>query len=95
MIKVEANPEGPPKSMKEARNGDKKWKQSHLPNAAKTENPFKNIVVPQARKKAGELEPWAALGVEDLQAIVDVVFKDDGYEVAEDNVWYQLVRRYT
>lgn len=91
MVKVKPNPEAPPKSMKEACRGTKNWKHVHLPNHAATEVPFKDVVVPQAHKKAGALNPWAALTVEDLQTIVDEVFKGKGYKVAEDNIWYQLV----
>lgn len=94
MIKVEANPEAPPRNMKEARNGDKNWKLAHLPDHTQTETLFKTIVTTEAHKKVGLLEPWATLGVEDIQAIVDRVFPDKGYKVAKENAWYQLVRRF-
>ncbi|KAK2459268.1 hypothetical protein APHAL10511_008713, partial [Amanita phalloides] len=92
MIKVEANPEVPPKNMKEARNGDKNWKLTHLPDHTQTESLFKTIVMTEVHKKVGILKPWAMLGVEDVQAIIEQTFPGKGYKVAEDNAWYQLMK---
>ena len=85
MIKVEANPEAPPKNMKEARNRDKNWKLARIPDHAQTETLFKTLVTAGAHRKAGLLESWGTLGVVH-------VYPDKGYKVVEDNAWYQLVR---
>lgn len=90
MIKIEKNPEFR-SSMTAARNGDKKWKHSHLPDQAQTESLFKNVVVSRARMKTASLEPWTLLSVKDLKLIVDEVFPKKNYTVAANNVWYMLV----
>ena len=93
MVKIEVNPDASLKSMKEARNGNRKWKHSHLPDPVQTESPFKNVVVPHARKKAGMLIPWGLPSVKDLQEIVNEVFPGKEYTVTPNNVWYMLVSR--
>jgi hypothetical protein len=77
-------------TQKAARGGDAKWKLSHLP--AQTDDSFKDLLVPLAREMAGNLGPWEALPVTEVQNLVDRVYGADQYVVAEDNVWFGLVR---
>ena len=88
MTKIEVNPDAP-KSLKEARGGDNKWALKHLPEQARI--PYTTFVVPLARKKAGSLDPWENLTVEQIQSIVDDVFGKEKYKVTGDGVWYGLV----
>ncbi|KAM6503689.1 hypothetical protein JOM56_000632 [Amanita muscaria] len=81
LVKIAPNP-AVPKTQVEARNGDKKWAKRHLPKVAQDE--FETVIVPLVRLKAGTLEPWDLLKVEDVQAIVDDVFGSEKYSVAPD-----------
>jgi hypothetical protein len=74
-----------------ARNGNKKWKHSHLPDQTQTESLFKNVVVSRARMKTASLEPWTLLSVKDLRLIVDKVFPEKKYTVAANNIWYYML----
>ncbi|KIL55035.1 hypothetical protein M378DRAFT_182338 [Amanita muscaria Koide BX008] len=88
LVKIAPNP-AVPKTQVEARNGDKKWAKRHLPKVAQDE--FETVIVPLVRLKAGTLEPWDLLKVEDVQAIVDDVFGSEKYSVAPDGPWMNLV----
>ena len=96
MVKVEMNVQSAPKTLKEARGGDKNWTHKHLPDYMNNEAIFKRKVIPRALKKMGSLKPWALLTIKIVQDIVDEVFVEKkgetDYIVAADNVWYRLVR---
>ncbi|KAM6489172.1 hypothetical protein JOM56_015342 [Amanita muscaria] len=81
LVKIAPNP-AVPKTQVEARNGDKKWAKRHLPKVAQDE--FETVIVLLVHLKAGTLEPWDLLKVEDVQAIVDDVFGSEKYSVAPD-----------
>ena len=95
MVKVEANRAVQPKStMKDARGSDEKWKLTHLGVNKLDEDKFTNAVAPCARKKAGALDPWANLSINDIKAIVDEVYGPGVHEleVTADGPWVGLVR---
>ncbi len=93
MVKVEVKGAVQPKSsMKETRGGDDKWKLVHLGVSKPDEDRFTNTVAPRARKKAGALEPWANLSVDEVRAIVDEVYGPGVHEVTADGPWVGLVR---
>lgn len=91
MVKIKDHGIAQPKTKKEACGSDEKWKLKHL-NSRELEDKFTRDVAPQARKKAGSLEPWANLTVKQIKEIVDEVFGDSVHEVTEDGVWVGLVR---
>ena len=74
---------------KQARGGDARWKLGHLPPG--TDKKFTNLVVPLAKLKAGTLAPWAGLNHEQVQTIVDIVFGEGKFVVADGDVWCGLV----
>ncbi|KAF8237733.1 hypothetical protein L208DRAFT_1245216 [Tricholoma matsutake] len=86
MIKIEANCQlAPIRTQKAAHGSDAKWKFNHLP--AQTDDLFKDLLVPLARKMADNLGPWEVLPMMEVQKLVDRVYGPDQYVVAEDNVW--------
>ncbi|KAM6497544.1 hypothetical protein JOM56_008017 [Amanita muscaria] len=90
MVKVESKGIVQHQTMKAARGGDDKWKLKHL-GSKDVEEKFTNIVAPRARRKAGTLEPWTNLSIDDIKAIVDDVFGPDVHEVTADGPWVGLV----
>jgi len=90
-VKVEENPTVPRKPLKEMRDGDDKWKLRHLSDDANIQALFTEKVAPLARKKAGTLDPWSNLNVDEVQTIVDCVYGTGRFEVKEDGPWLGLV----
>jgi hypothetical protein len=76
--------------MKEARGGDEKWQEKHLPADAKAR--FKDEVIPRVRRLLGSLEPWTLLTPEHVQEVLDDVFGEGTYQAARNEVFYNLVR---
>ena len=76
--------------MKEARNGDLKWRLAHLPPG--TDSTFTNHVVPLSKVKAGEqVHTWSELGVQQIQEVIDEVFGRGSHMVESNDVWCGLV----
>ncbi|KAM6491820.1 hypothetical protein JOM56_012679 [Amanita muscaria] len=88
LIKVEENPIFQPKTLKESRGGADKWTEQHLPPDAKAA--YKDSVVPLAKKRAGNLDPWAMLSTKDVQEIVDKVYGVGKFKVHDDDVFVGL-----
>ncbi|KAM6496627.1 hypothetical protein JOM56_007100 [Amanita muscaria] len=88
MIKIEEIDVIQPKTLKESRGGADKWTEHHLPSDAKAD--FKDMVVPLAKKRAGNLEPWATLSTKDVQEIVDEVYGAGKFHVHDDDVFVGL-----
>ncbi|KAM6489963.1 hypothetical protein JOM56_014542 [Amanita muscaria] len=89
MIKIEEINVIQPKTLKESRGGADKWTEHHLPSDAKAD--FKDVVVPLAKKRAGNLEPWATLSTKDVQEIVDEVYGAGKFHVHDDDVFVGLL----
>ncbi|KAM6499936.1 hypothetical protein JOM56_005444 [Amanita muscaria] len=88
MIKIEEIDVIQPKTLKESRGGADKWTEHHLPSDAKAD--FKDVVVPLAKKRAGNLEPWVTLSTKDVQEIVDEVYGANKFHVHDDDVFVGL-----
>ncbi|KAM6490252.1 hypothetical protein JOM56_014229 [Amanita muscaria] len=67
IVKIQDNPTVP-RTIKEARGGHDKWMLKHLGDEKRVQEMFTEAVIPLARKKAGELEPWTSLDVDDTTA---------------------------
>ena len=80
-----------PKTQREARGGDKKWKLTHLPRG--TQDLFTDHLVPYTRERAGCLGPWEPVTMPILQHLVDEVYGPGVHVVKEGDVWSGLVRR--
>jgi hypothetical protein len=78
------------RTLKEAHGGSNKWALKHLPTG--TADCFTNDVVPLARQKAGTLDPWDNLSIQQVQDILDKVYGAKSYKVVEDGIWFGLVR---
>lgn len=69
------------------------WKTTNVPQELLANSMFTNVLVPLAHQLAGTLaNPWAALTVEQVQALVDAVWPDIDYEVERGDVVITLVR---
>ena len=92
MIKIQAGHSNTisPKTQKEARGGDKKWKLAHLPRG--TQELFTDQLVPSVREKAGCLGPWEPVTMPILQDLIDGVYGPGVHIVNEGDVWSGLVR---
>ncbi|KAF8872811.1 hypothetical protein BD779DRAFT_1679516 [Infundibulicybe gibba] len=86
---VQITPRHRPPTQKQVRDGAKKWTLTHLP--ANTSYLFTSALTPLAREAAGCLEPWATLSVDDVQSLVDRVFKVGTFSVVKGEVWYGLL----
>ncbi|KAG6823564.1 hypothetical protein H0H92_009767, partial [Tricholoma furcatifolium] len=73
----------------EIRGGTKKWNLHHLPKG--TSEAFTQKVVPRAKAKVGTLAPWANLTIEDIQAIVDMVYGSGVHVVEAGDAWSDLI----
>lgn len=76
--------------MKELRGGDTNWKLKHLGTGDEGKI-FMNYVVLLSRKKAGSLELWANVSVENIKEIIDKVFGEGVHEVTAETPWVGLV----
>jgi hypothetical protein len=75
---------------KGSRNGDLKWRLSHLP--PETDTTFTNNLIPLAKAKAGEqVHPWSELAVQQIQGLVDEVYGPGHHTVVANDVWCGLV----
>ena len=79
----------PTRTLKEAHGGSNKWALRHLP--AGTADRFSSEVVPLVCKKAGALDPWDNLTIQQVQDIIDKVYGVESYKVVEEGVWFGLV----
>ena len=71
--------------------GKENWQTKHLPAEARDD--FENMIVPLVRLRAGALSnPWRALKVDEVQALVDDVYGAGKYKVTEDGAFFRLVR---
>ena len=75
--------------MKEARGGDEKWQEKHLPADAKVL--FKDEVIPRLRHLLGTLEPWTPLTPAHVKTVLDSVFGPGKYKPAKNEVFFNLV----
>ena len=89
MIKISSITTSQPVTKKQAWGGDTQWKLRHLPPG--TDKKFTDSVVPLVKLKAGTLAPWAGLNHEQVQKIVDAVFGQGKFVVADGDVWCGLV----
>ena len=89
MIKISSITTSQPVIKKQAWGGDARWKLGHLPPG--TDKKFTDSVVPLAKLKAGTLAPWAGLNHKQVQKIVDAIFGQGKFVVADGNVWCGLV----
>ncbi|KAM6491427.1 hypothetical protein JOM56_013201 [Amanita muscaria] len=87
-IHIRNNAPNEPKTMKEARGGDDRWKEKHLPEDSK--QLFKEEVLPRIRQLLGALEPWAILTHGHVQNVLDQVFGEGKYSAVNDKVFYGL-----
>ncbi|KAM6488993.1 hypothetical protein JOM56_015546 [Amanita muscaria] len=89
-IRIQNNAPNEPKTMKEARGGDERWKEKHLPEDSK--QLFKEEVLPRIRQLLGALEPWAILTHGHVQNVLDQVFGEGKYSAVNDKVFYGLAK---
>ncbi|KAG6806524.1 hypothetical protein H0H92_011025, partial [Tricholoma furcatifolium] len=87
MVKIVSKKHAPTKT--DIRGGTKKWNLYHLPQG--TSDAFSDQVVPLAKAKVGALAPWANLTIEDIQAIVDMVYGSGVHVVEAGDVWSTLI----
>ncbi|THU99748.1 hypothetical protein K435DRAFT_964324 [Dendrothele bispora CBS 962.96] len=90
-VKIEHIEVKKPRTRKEARDGDKKWKMSHLPGGNATQKLFQSAVVPLFQQKAGTLLPWTGLDTEDHQVILNTVFGEGTFVTDGKDVWDGLL----
>ncbi|KAG6818584.1 hypothetical protein H0H92_002606, partial [Tricholoma furcatifolium] len=90
MVKIVSTKHAPTKT--DIRGGTKKWNLYHLPQG--TSDAFSDQVVPLVKAKVGTLEPWANLTIEDIQAIIDMVYGAGVHIVEAGDVWSTLVREH-
>lgn len=74
---------------KAQRGGASKWTLNHLP--AGTSAAFTESLVPLAKVKAGTLDAWEGLSLQQIQDLVDVTYPGEGHIVEDDDVWGGLV----
>ncbi|KAF8875364.1 hypothetical protein BD779DRAFT_1678266 [Infundibulicybe gibba] len=86
---VQITPRHRPPTQKQVRDGAKKWTLTHLP--PNTSYLFTSALTPLTREAAGCLEPWATLSVDDVQSLVNRVFKVGTFSVVKGEVWYGLL----
>ena len=71
-----------PRTQREARGGSgKKWKLEHLPQG--TSEVFTNQLVPLAKSLAGSLSPWEGLSKEQVQELVDKIYRSAWYTIQD------------
>ena len=88
MVKISSITTSQPTTKKQARGGHVRWKLEHLP--AGMEKKFTELVVPLAKLKAGTITPWARLDQDQVQKIVDDIFREGEHVVKEGDAWCGL-----
>jgi hypothetical protein len=87
-IKITVPPK--PQTLKEIRNGRKKWTTDDLPTGAGPQ--FRDDVTPLVRELMGfQHDPWEPFADEQVQGILDIVYSKGPYDVKAP-IWHGLVR---
>ncbi|KIL58000.1 hypothetical protein M378DRAFT_15863 [Amanita muscaria Koide BX008] len=88
IVVIKPNPIAP-KTLVEARQGDKKWATRHLPQEARAD--WETVFAPLLHKKGGtSLKPWSFPSIAEIQAVADKVYGDGKYKILDGDAFSGL-----